>query len=296
MLPVLSGLLFALWFLFVYLLFAKEKGSGFWQRSKMKIKFPQSFNLEGYQEEANSIGWKVSQQELMVILIVVGAITLAASVIINNPFIIVAGLFIGFYLPRFLLKKKRHSLRLSLISKLTDPLRMLISRIPDQQNVTRAIEVTRNETGEEAIRKLFDGYLQDVGLGCSVRDALINMGRKVNLRKFDTFIDNLIQAHYDGFTREAIKALDKAVEAIEFDLRAIEKVKEQSTRNKKKLYSTLAVSWMFPPLLSMVSTTTGKNIYLDTLLGKILIFSYVVVSIYVYVRGEEYLSLNLDEL
>lgn len=296
MLPVLSGALFALWFLFVYLLFTSpSKKQALFRKSKIKIKLPESMNLDRYQDEANSIGWKVSKQEFLVILSISGLITLAISLAVKNPFILAAGLSIGFYLPRFLLEKKRHSLRLSLISKLTDPLRMLISRIPDQQNVTRAIEVTRDEIGEEIIRGLFDGYLQDVGLGCSVRDALINMKRKVNLRKFDAFIDNLIQAHYDGFTREAIKALDKAVEAIEFDLRAIEKVKEQSTRNKKKLYATLAVSWMFPPLLSMVSTT-GKNIYLDTFLGKILIFLYVVVSIYVYVRGEEYLSLNLDEL
>jgi hypothetical protein len=92
-----------------------------------------------------------------------------------------------------------------------------------------------------------------------------------------------------------MKALDKAVEAIEFDLRAIEKVKEQSKLKKKKLYTSLGTAWLFPLILSFVNTGQ-TNVYMNTISGKILILMYVLGSLYVFCKGEEYLSLNLDEI
>lgn len=294
MLSILIALAFSLWFLFACSLLNSPRESG---RKKRKIgaQILSGMKLEQYRHEAESIGWKISTEELAIIVISAMVLVMLTSIITSNPFVLLAGLVIGLYLPRFLIEKKRRSIRLNMISRLTDPMRMLLSRIPVQQNVTKAIEYTRGETSDESIRALFNGYLQDVTIGGSVKDALLNMKKRVRLRKFDIFVENLIQAHYDGFTPEAINALDKAVEAIEFDLRAIEKVKVQSSTRKRNLYSALGTVWIFPPVLSMANTG-NSNVYLNTLQGKILILLYVAGSLYVYVKGEEYLSLNLDEL
>lgn len=185
--------------------------------------------------------------------------------------------------------------RANMIMKLTDPLRMLISRLPEQKNITKAMEAARDEVSEPLIRQLFTEYLRDVTIGGSVNEALQNMKGKVKLRKFHIFIDTLIQSHYDGFTAEALNALEKAVEAIEFDLRIIEKVRIKNALKKKNLYSALGVAWLFPLILSMANTGP-KNVYLHTLQGKVLLFLYLLGSIYVFVKGEEYLSVRLDEL
>lgn len=198
-------------------------------------------------------------------------------------------------IPHFVYEKISCRKRLNLIIKLTDPLRMLISRIPDQKNITKAIEATRNEISEPLIAEIFNEYLQDVTIGGSVSDALLNMKRRIKLRKFHIFIDTLIQAHYEGFTAEALNALEKAVEAIEFDLRTIEKVKIQNALKKKNLYGALGVSWLFPFILSMANTGS-TNTYLHTVQGKVLLFFYVVGSIYIFVKGEDYLNLRLEEL
>jgi hypothetical protein len=40
----------------------------------------------------------------------------------------------------------------------------------------------------------------------------------------------------------------------------------------------------------------GANIYLYSMPGKLLIFAYVAVSLFIVVKGQEYLSLNVEEL
>jgi hypothetical protein len=217
------------------------------------------------------------------------------SLWIHNPLLLISGFAAGIYLPKFFLNRRRRSKRLSLMEKLVDPLRILISRIPDQGNLVRVLDQVRKEVRDESLREMLDGVLQDLGLGGGVQEALTRWRRQIDLRKFDTFIDLLIQAHLDGWTEPALKALDKAVEAMEWDIRAIGMVKEKSRSKKKQLYGALAVSWVFPPVLSMVGVGTG-NVYLDTLPGKLLIFAYFAGSIYVMVQGEDYLSLNVDEL
>jgi hypothetical protein len=214
---------------------------------------------------------------------------------IHNPLLLISGFAAGIYLPKFFLNMRRRSKRLSLMEKLVDPLRILISRIPDQGNLVRVLDQVRKEVRDESLREMLDGVLRDIGLGGGIQEALMRWRHQIDLRKFDTFIDLLIQAHLDGWTEPALKALDKAVEAMEWDSRASGTVKEKSRSKKKQLYGALAVSWVFPPVLSMVGIGAG-NVYLDTLPGKLLIFAYFIGSIYVMIQGEDYLSLNVDEL
>ena len=155
--------------------------------------------------------------------------------------------------------------------------------------------MTRDEIVDQEIKHIFDAFLRDVALGGSVREALINLKGRVNYRKFDLYVEHLLYAHYEGFTVTAINALDKAVQAIEFDLRAVQIVQEQSREKKKKLYLTLLIAWFFPLILSFVSVGE-TNVYLYTLPGKMVISAYVLGTIFVYVKGEEYLSLNFDDL
>lgn len=294
MIPIITGILFASGFIFVYFLF--NEGQGLTNnKNKIKYNLVQTLKLDNYQEEAAAAGWQVSKKELLIFICMSIIITLLVSILTNNPLVLIVGLIAGIYFPNFIITKKRKARKMVLISKLTDPLRMLLSRIPDQQNITRVIEIIKDETTDESIKQIFTNYLSEVAIGGSVRDALLGMKQDVRLRKFDVFIEHLLQAQYEGFTPNAMKALDKTVEAIEFDLRAIEKVKEQSKLKKKQLYTTLGTTWLFPPILSFVNTG-HTNIYLNTVAGKILILMYFLATLYIVEKGEEYLSLKLDEL
>ncbi len=294
-LPFLTGMLCACWFLLVYLLFSLPRKRKMPTKLRLQRFFYETMQVENFQNEAKAIGWKITKREFLLLIILNVFLTLAVAVVTHNLFILITGFVVGVYLPSFLIEKKRQSLRFNLISKLVDPLRLLLSRLSEQQNITRAVEMTRDEIVDKEIKEIFNGFLRDVAIGGSVRDALFNLKKRVNFRKFDLYVEHLLYAHYEGFTVEAISALDKAVQAIEFDLRAIQKVKEQSREKKKKLYLALGLAWFFPIILSFVSTGEA-NIYLHTLPGKIVIFCYVLGTIFVYIKGEEYLSLNLDDL
>lgn len=295
MISIVNALLFGAGFLLACALFQNPQSRRLWHLQKVGMAPLETLHLEKYRDEAAKIGWKVSPKDVLLIISAAIASALLLALLTSNPFILIAGIFTGFYLPKFLLEKKRRSGKMLLLSKLTDPLRMLLSRLPDTPNITRAIEATRDETGDDRIRELFTDYIADIKSGAGVRDALLNMKNKVGLKKFDIFTDHLCQMQYEGFTPDAIKALDKAVEAIEFDLRAIEKVKEVSKNKKRQLYTALGTAWLFPPILSFVNTG-NTNIYLNTIAGQILMLLYFIGSLYVFVKGEEYLSLNLDEL
>ena len=294
MIPLFSAVLFGGWFLMTVFLFntLHQKRDN---RRLIRIQLSDIVDLQRYETEASIAGWIVTGKEFAVIVWLAVAVCAIAALLTKNLFILIAGFVASVYLPSFLIEKKRQSNRMQLVGKLTDPFRILLSRIPDQQNITRALEKTRDEVNDETIRRLLDGYFQDMAISGSVRDALMNMKKKINIKKCDLFFENLILAHYEGFTAEACKALDKAIEALEFDIRAIEKVKEQNRIKKRKLYLTVGIVWSFPGILSFVNTT-GSNIYLNTLPGRLLILLYFLGSIFVYVKGEQYLSLNLDEL
>lgn len=292
MIPVITGFLFGSGFVFCYFIYSIDS---FKTRKNGTNNFlTQALQLYNYQAEEKRIGIRVNKEFVLCFCISI-VVTLFISFLTKNPLILAVGIITGIYFPNFIIKKNRQTKKMVLINKLTDPLRMLLSRIPDQQNITRAMEVIKDETKDENIRQLFREYLSEVAIGGSVRDALISMKRNVKLKKFDVFVEYLIQAQYEGFTSNALKALEKTVEAIEFDLRAIEKVKEKSKIKKKQLYTTLGTTWLFPMILSFVNTGQ-TNVYLNTIAGKILIFLYFFATVYVFERGEEYLSLKLDEL
>lgn len=262
-----------------------SKPRGKWKRFLTRLHVPK---WEGHEENRFGVQY----------VLCTGAVLVGAgfmSLWSRNPLILPAGLAAGIYLPQFLLEKRRRAKRLAIMEKLVDPLRILISRIPDQGNLARALDQVRREVRDETLREMLDEVLRDIGLGGGIQEALTRWKHHIGLRNFDTFIDLLIQAHLDGWTEPALKALDKAVEAMELDLRAIGMVREKSRNKKKQLYGALAVSWVFPPVLSMIGVGTG-NIYLDTLPGKLLIFAYLAGSMYVMIQGDNYLSLNVDEL
>lgn len=292
---IIVGLLFALGFLLLFWAFAPWRSERIRGRGKLKVDLFSRLNLEKYQRQAEAVGWHLSGKELLALVLITLLIGLILAILMRNPLVVVVGGAAGLQLPRLLIEKKRLSNRIDLLAKLIDPLRMILSRLPEQQNITKVIEQTKADILDKRVRDLFEGYMKDVAIGGSVHDALMIMKRKVALRKFDVVVEYLVQAHYEGFTMEALRALNKAIEAIEFDMRAIEKVKEQSKAKKKSLYTTLATTWFFPIILSMANTGE-KNIYLETMPGKILLLLFVIGSFYVVLKGEEYLSLNLDEL
>ena len=293
-LPLISALLVSLWFL-VLVFFLIKPFSLNPKKIKKKFDLIEYLGLEKIEEEAKNAGWNISKREFLLLISFSVALGSLLALVTKNPLIFIAGIVAGYYLPRFLLEKYKRGQKEMVLKALPDPLRMMVSRLPDFGNITKAIEVTQRENIEPVISELFDNFIKDIAVGANVTDALNDMKKKVKLKNFDSFVENLIMAHEEGFTDNALKALEKSIEIIESNLTAIEIVKIQSKKKKQNLYVATATAWFFPVILSAMHTGE-ENIYLSSLPGKILMFLFVLGTIYNIVKSEDYLSLRLEEL
>ena len=192
MISAVVGLLFSTGFAAAYFIFNSPRQRVGLKDNKIRSRIIENLNMDGYREQAAAIGWKIDRKELLIMIIAALLATAIVAALTNNPLVLISGILLGLLTPKLLIDKKRRSMRINLLTKLTDPLRLLLSRLPEQQNITRAIELTRDETVDEQIRLLLDGYLRDVALGGGVRDALLGMKNKVKLKKFDIVIENLV--------------------------------------------------------------------------------------------------------
>jgi len=198
-------------------------------------------------------------------------------------------------LPRLIIQNRKQRRRLEMLAALTDCLRQLLARLPDQGSLVRAMEMVVESDSRGNNTKILGQVLEELRLGSTVKDAIGLWQGMVGLKKFDHAAETLIQANQDGWTPAALKALDKAILGLEGDLKAVLLVAQKASSGKRQLYMVLATAWSFPLILSMMDTGTA-NLYLHSLPGKLLIFAYVAVSLYVVVKGWEYLSLNVEEL
>lgn len=292
LIPLIIATLVTLWAFFVF----RSKLSVSKKKRVIRIDVGKYLKLDDIQREAQRAGWNITKKEFLLIMLFAMGIGIILAVIFKNPLLMIVGFITGFSLPGFLLEKYKKHKRMSLFREIPDPLRLMVSRLPDSENITKAIETTRNELQEGTImRDIFSQYIQDVAIyGANISLALENMKRRVNIKKFDNFVENLKMADINGKDR-AVNALEKTIETMEFDLRAIEKVRLQTAKKKRSIYMVILISWFFPVILSAMHTG-NKNIYLYTISGKILMFLYLIGSIYTVIKTDEYLSLNLEEL
>ena len=261
----------------------KEKG-GYWDNEERKIS-----------RHANQAGVTWGSKETKMIWLISISAAGGLYVLTGNLMLIAIAWPLMLVLPRLLIHSRKHRRRLETLTILTDCLRQLLARLPDQGSLIRAMEmVAENDSrGENAV--MLAPVLEELRLGSNVRDAIGFWQGIVGLKKFDHVAETLIQANADGWTPAALNALDKSVQGLEGDRKAVLLAAQKAAGGKRQLFMVLGTAWSFPVILSMMDAGQ-QNLYLHTMQGKLLIFAYVAVSLYVIVKGQEYLSLNVDEL
>ncbi|GAB4263856.1 type II secretion system F family protein [Thermincola ferriacetica] len=252
------------------------------------------FGYSQVSDQAKDAGWNITTKEFLAIVLFAIGIGLVLALIFKNPLIIVAGVVAGYYLPRFIVQRYKKRERMALMVAIPDFARILIARLVDHHSIVKAFEMTQKDCFEP-MKTLAQEFVKDVGVGIGVQLALENLKVKVSYRKFNTFIETLLLAHQEGYSTEALAAMKKAVESIESDIKAIEALQITTRKKKRELFSVVIASWLFPVVLSFMNTD-NTNIFLDTFSGKVLIFLYIISTMVVLIKGEDYLSLKLEEL
>jgi Flp pilus assembly protein TadB len=283
--------LISIWFICSILLISKPRRTN---TVRQKLNLAGYFGYGKVSSQAKEIGWDISTKEFLGIVLFAIIVGMIFAALFKNPLIIPAGLGAGFYLPRYLIQKYKKRQRMAMMIAIPDFGRILIARLIDHHSIIKAFEISQKDISGP-MQVMVEEFVKDTGVGMGVQPALENLKKKAAFRKFNTFVETLLIAHQEGYSSEALKAMEKAVEAIENDVKAIETLPITTRKKKRELWYVVLASWAFPVLLSFMNSTNA-NIFFDTLYGKLLIFSFIICTLFVLIRGEEYLSLKLEEL
>ncbi|MDD2212523.1 MAG: hypothetical protein PHV56_06130, partial [Clostridia bacterium] len=115
------------------------------------------------------------------------------------------------------------------------------------------------------------------------------------IRKFTDFSETLFLAHTEGLNQQSITTLNMIIDTMVEDVRAIKNLELLSKKDKRDLLIVIIVSWLIPVALSFLNAN-NINLFLETLIGQMIMFLYFLTTIFVIVKGDEYISLNLDDL
>lgn len=239
------------------------------------------------------VPWKTSHTLLLWLCSLLSAGLL--FVLTHNELLFLSSWVLIGLLPSVLIQIKHGNQRIRLLEDLVACLRQIIARIPDQGGLIKAMEVTLQSGLDTQIEPILRDVIQEIGLGSGMAEALRLWKHQIQLRKFDKMADTLLQAHAEGWSPPAMKALNKAIQVMEADLKAIRLARQKSRQRKRQLYSMILTAWSFPMILTLLHVGEG-NIFIDSQAGKFLIFAYVIGTMLTIVKGNEYLSLNVDEL
>lgn len=259
-----------------------------------KLNLAKILGYEAISKEAETSGGQLSTKEFLSLVFVSFSIGGIIALAIGNPFYILGGIVAGFYLPRFIVMQVRQKNRFTLLEELPDSLRIITARLMDYGSIPNAVEASLPDLADY-LKACFQELLRSVSVGIPLEQAVYELSERIMLRKFTDYCEKLVMAHREGFNSEAIKSLEATINAIDEDLMAIKTLEINSKRDKQNLLMVVAMAWFFPIVLSFMNSA-NQNIFLDSLLGQILMFSFFIATIITLVKGEEYLSLKLDEL
>lgn len=253
-----------------------------------------AFGYEKIRKEAESAGWYLSRREFLWIVGLAGITTVIIALFIGNYFFIALGLALCFTLPRYIILKVKRNKRTQLLFELPSNLRIWISKLGDFGHVQKALEAALPDM-EGNTKSIFQNACDKLRIGLPLHRVLEEMYVTVRIRKLEDFGDKLQMAQVEGFHRRSLDSLKETVEQISEDIAQVKELEIEAKSKRKQLIVIVAMSWMMPILLSSLSSNNG-NLFLDTWYGQIFIVSFATTSLYAVGKGDDFLSLNLDDL
>jgi Flp pilus assembly protein TadB len=290
---MLFSSIFIVWLVALFLLLPVPKKVNTY-KSFNTYNLAQILGYEKVKEEAESFGWSLNTKEFIQIAVAALGVGLLVSLLTGNIFFIIVGIVLSFSLPRFIVIKIKKQRRISILLELPDNLKLLTSKLMDYSSVQLALK-SAIEDMDGQTKHIFRKMYQSLEINMPLETVLSEAIAQIRIQKFNDFAEKLIMANSEGFHEESIKSLKETIENMSDDIKEIKKLEIKSKSEKKKIYIAIAGSWLMPFILAGLSSDNA-NVFLSSLHGKIFIVSFFVATLYVIGKGDDYLSLNLDEL
>lgn len=291
--PLIGIAIFIIWIVALYFLLPRI---GYKNRYNKAVRYD-LYSLLGYEKlkkEAESAGWSLNNKEFIAIVGLSVLVGVFIALLIGNVFFIGVGIVLSFMLPRFIIMKYKRKKRTNILFELPDNLKMVVSKLNDFPSLEKAFEMAQPDyTGEcgEYFRKAYEG----LKVKLPADKVFEELNRAVRVNKLRDFTDKLLMASLEGFHKKSLDSLKETIKDISYDIKMIKSLELKSKRTYKRLYSVIGMSWAMPIMLSTMNSQNG-NVFLNTFYGQLFIVVFFLITIFCIIKGDEYLSLKLEDL
>lgn len=254
-------------------------------------------NLLGYEKvknEAATDGYSISVKEFSVISIFALATGFIIAVILHNYFFIVVGVALAYLLPRYVILRMKRSRREEKLFELPDNLKTFTSKLIDFPSVQSALEKAIPDL-HGTTKSVFEVILADLKTGFPLESVLEQAKKEMKISRFSEYCEKLLVAQEQGFHDQAIKSLKETTREFSEDNLIVKDLFIKSKKDRKNLYQVMVMAWAIPIALSTFNIT-NVNIFLDTVVGQIYIVVFVILTVFVFVKADEWLAVNIDNL
>lgn len=221
------------------------------QKQLERIRLFAGFGFDKAQQQAKSAGITLRIQQYIWLISSTAIIGFVVSLLTKNMFLIAVSIIVGFFTPRIYLSMKEYQYRKEILISLPINLRFMLTKLVESQTVelalTRALPLMNGPT-----EVFFQEMLQKKQLELSTSIALIDMRRKIGLRKFDDFSSNLVMGEKAGFNDKTIKTLRESIEDIQRDIKLIRKLEIVNRAKIVNVYMVVFFIVSLPILFSLM--------------------------------------------
>jgi len=254
-------------------------------------------HLIGYrtlEKQAQQMGWKMKLRDYGCFLFIAIIMGYGVSVISGNyMYIFFAGL-LGFCIPKYLLSHLQYRKRRDILLNLPANLRLWASQFADCKSVVKSLDRAlpmMNGVTEPVFQRL----LQALKIDTPLHIALRRMQTEIRFRKFDDFCDRLRMGEQQAFHRGTIESLREIIDDLTYDIRILNELDIQNKKKRFHVHVIVVIVWFMPFLFSYMESQIATSTLTEPL-GKILLGTMAVTTMYTYFKRDQYLRLNVNEL
>jgi Flp pilus assembly protein TadB len=242
-------------------------------------------------DQARRAGWSITFNEYLMISGGAFLVMLIIGALLRNVFVAAGGGLVAYMLPRYLIKlhrKKEYKLKVRLLKP---AIQAIASAHTFKPNILSAIQYAVPSM-QEPIKRDFEIFLYDVETGTPLKDALLLLRKRVNIRYLDFFIRVISMSEEEGGS--AHELIKTCAEIIDQDMLVMAEFETEISAEKKTTYQLLLLQYVVLGFLG-VSQPAAYAAFTGTLFGQVFILYVMASSLIVYSLAEKYTDTSLEE-
>lgn len=268
-------------------------------KSEKATRLRMTFGFESARSQASELGINISVKHYIFSTLSSLVVGCGIAYLTNNVLFVVIGAVISFIVPKMVFSMIRYKQRREILLNLPSNLRLLASKFRDCKSLVKSLEMSL-PIMNGVTKPIFQEMYNSLALNVSIQVTLEKAKMEVNFGKFDDLCEKITMGNQDGFNSRVVEGIRETIDDITFDIQLL---KNMDVENRKKRFNVyvifggcLSLPFFFALFENEVAREFGTIITLESIVGKILISTMILVTLVGLYKRDKYLRLNLDDL